>query len=113
MKLNVYFDESCGICKKISKIISYLDFKNKIECRFAEELEDNSDETIRNNRYYDLFSFDGKKYFTGYDTYLEIVKRIPLIFQLYFFMKFKIIRIIGEKYYRRIADKRKCKINLK
>ena len=113
MKLNVYFDESCGICRKISKIIFYLDWKNKIDCRFAEELENNPDETIRNNRYYDLFSFDGKVYFTGYETYLEIVKRIPLIFPLYFLMKFKIIRSVGEKYYRNVADKRKCKINLK
>jgi predicted DCC family thiol-disulfide oxidoreductase YuxK len=109
-KLNVYFDESCGICGKIARIITFLDFRDLIECSFAEDLANVPEDNVRERRYIDLFSFDGNEYISGYNTYLEITKRLPLMFLLHLVMKISLVRILGEKIYRKVADNRSCKI---
>lgn len=112
-KLNVYFDESCGICGKMARIITLLDFRHMIVCSFAEDLANEPEKEVRERRYTDLFSFDGNKYFSGYDTYLEITKRLPIMFLLHLVMKISFVRILGEKIYRKVADNRSCKIKYK
>lgn len=110
-KLTIFFDEGCGICKKIS---SFLNFFNNGSCefKFAKDMNFDEETDEMKLRYYDLYSYDGEKFFKGYDTYLEIFKRIKTPFHpLFLFMKIKIIRKIGQKIYRKIADQRTCDIN--
>ena len=108
--LKVYFDESCGICKNVKKILTFISFNKKCEFLFADEMDfpPNSEEML--NRYYDLYSFDGTNFFKGYDTYCQIFKRNPLLFVFYLFMKLPFVKFIGEKIYRKVANSRTCKI---
>ena len=110
-KLVIYFDEGCGICKKVR---SFLNFFNNGSCefKFAKDMNFAKDTEEMKLKYYDLYSYDCELFFKGYATYLEIFKRLKIPFYpLFVIMKIKIIRNIGEKIYRNIADKRTCDIN--
>lgn len=112
-KLIIYFDEGCGICKRVS---SFLKFFNNGSCefKFAKDMNFDKDSIEMKSKYYDLYSYDGEQFFKGYATYLEIFKRLKVPFYpLFLFMKIRVIRKIGEKTYRNIADKRTCDVNEK
>jgi predicted DCC family thiol-disulfide oxidoreductase YuxK len=110
-KLFVYFDESCGVCKKVKAFLSFFNFSGDCLFCFAKDMNFPIDSEPMNNRYYDMYSFDGTNFYKGYDSYYQIFKRMRFPFlPLYFLMKVKLIRKIGEKLYRKVADSRNCKI---
>jgi hypothetical protein len=58
-----------------------------------------------------MYSYDGIKIYSGYDSYMQIFRRLIVPFYpIYLLMKLKIVRKVGERYYRKVADSRACKI---
>ena len=109
-KLSIYFDESCGICKKVRKILMFFN-NGTCEFSFAKEMNFKSDSDPMLNRYVDMYSFDGNSFYKGYDSYLQIFRRLKIPFYpFYLIMLLKPVRFIGEKIYRRVAEKRACQI---
>lgn len=112
-KLHIYFDEGCGICKKVRSFLSFFN-NGSCEFKFAKDMNFDENSIEMKSKYYDLYSYDGEQFYKGYDTYLEIFKRLKVPFYpIFLFMKIKLIKEIGEKIYRSIADKRTCNINEK
>ena len=109
--LTIYFDEGCGICKKVRSFLSFFDFQKKCNFSFAKDMNFEKDSEAMQNRYYDMYSYDGIKIYSGYDSYMQIFRRLIVPFYpIYLLMKLKIVRKIGEHYYRKVADSRACKI---
>ena len=66
---------------------------------------------VMKDRYYNMYSYDGTNIYSGYDSYMQIFRRLTIPFYpFYLLMKLKIVRKIGERYYRKVADSRSCKI---
>ena len=112
-KLEVFFDESCGICKRVMKLLSVFNYRGQCCFLFAEQMQYHSHPEVMKNRYFDLYSFDGNQFFSGYDTYMQIFKRSLLLMPVYYLMKLSIVRRIGERIYRKVADSRSCKVKIK
>ena len=108
--ITVYIDESCGACKKVKKILKPLVIKNKVVFKFAEDMDFNPDSEAMINRYTDLFSYDGEKFYKGYDTYTQISRRSYVMFPLFLFMKIPFVKLLGNKIYQKISKSRTCKI---
>ena len=108
--ITIYIDESCGICKKVYNIIKHFTRKKKVIYKYAKDMKFEHDSEAMKNRYYDLISYDGEFFFSGYQTYIELTKRSYILYPIHLLLKFKLIRFFGEKIYRNIADSRKCKI---
>ena len=109
-KITIYVDEGCGICKKTLRVLKPLVIKSLVVFKFARDMNFDPKSEPMQNRYIDLYSYDGQFFYSGYQTYLEITKRSILLFPLHLIMRIGIIRKIGEKIYRRIADSRACKV---
>ena len=107
--ITVYVDETCGICKKVQKILRPLVTK-KVTFKFADDMDFDPQSEPMINRYYDLYSHDGETFFKGYQTYVEITRRSYILFPIHLLMRIFFVRLIGEKIYRRIADSRACEI---
>jgi predicted DCC family thiol-disulfide oxidoreductase YuxK len=110
MKLKIYFDESCGICKKVRRFLSWFDFLKRCEFLFAKDMSFNEDTEAMQNRYVDMYSYDGSNFYKGYDSYMQMFKRMPLFYPMYLLMQISFVRKVGEAYYRKVADSRACKI---
>ena len=109
--LTIYFDEGCGICKRVRSFLSFFDFQNKCNFSFAKDMNLDEASEAMQNRYYDMYSYDGIKIYSGYDSYMQIFRRLIVPFYpIYLLMKLKMVRKIGEHYYRKVADSRACKI---
>lgn len=105
----VYVDETCGICKKVQRVLRPLVTK-KVIFKFAHQMNFDPQSEPMLNRYYDLYCYDGETFHKGYQTYVEITRRSYILFPLHLLMRIFFIRLIGEKIYRRVADSRVCKI---
>lgn len=109
--LTIYFDEGCGICKQVRRFLSFFDFGHRCEFSFAKDMNLEQDSEAMLNRYLDMYSFDGTKTYRGYDSYMQIFKRLAFPFYpIYILMKLRFVRLVGEKYYRKVADSRACKV---
>ena len=111
-KLTIYFDEGCGICKKIRRTLKALHFRDKIEFSFAGAMDFEPSSEPMLNRYSDMYSFDGRSFYKGYDSYMQLTRRMLLLYPLYLLMHLKPVRILGERIYRKVADSRACSIDL-
>ena len=60
------------------------------------------------NRYRDLYALSDETMFQGYDAYLQIAGKTPLLKPLAFLMRIAFVRFMGKKIYRFIADHRTC-----
>ncbi|MBU78918.1 MAG: hypothetical protein CMD29_02195 [Flavobacteriales bacterium] len=109
-KIIIYIDEGCGICKKTSRVLKPIVIKNLVIFKFAKDMNFDPNSEPMQKRYIDLYSYDGEFFYSGYQTYLEITRRSILLFPLHLLMRIGIIRKIGEKIYRKIADLRACKV---
>lgn len=109
--ITIFVDESCGICNKVRNILSRFNYKGKCNFEFAGDMNFSADTEAMKNRYYDLYAFDGVSFYTGYDTYIEIFRRDNFLLIFYWLMKINFIRFLGERIYRKVADRRACKIN--
>ncbi|MBF0279636.1 MAG: DUF393 domain-containing protein [SAR324 cluster bacterium] len=108
-QLIVFYDEGCENCLRIAGILKKIVKEERIIFKKALEMEQyTSDQCGLQNRYYDLFAVSNEETFSGYDTYLQIVKRIPLLSPLNTLLQNSLVRFIGEKVYRFIADRRSC-----
>jgi len=113
-QLTIYFDEGCGICKDVRKFLSLFDFQNQCVFSFAKDMNFDINSEPMQNRYFDMYSYDGKNFYKGYDSYMQIFKRLKIPFYpLYILMHLKVIRRIGEKIYRKAAESRTCKMPTK
>ena len=106
--LKVYFDENCHICNRTRLILKPIVRSEICIFLFAKDLKSN--DQINKIKYVDLISYDGEKYFAGYETYLEIFRRSYLLYILYLFMNLKIVTFFGKKIYTNISSKRTCRI---
>lgn len=111
-KLVVFYDETCGMCKRVMNILARLGCGHRVVYREAMTMEEyfNNPDALA-NRYYDLYSFAGNDIFHGYDTYVQIAKRTVLLIPFYPIMLIPPVKWIGQKIYRRIADQRTCAIH--
>ena len=111
-QLIVFYDETCGLCAKTAFVLAKLSLGERVVYKKANEMEQFTQQTIAlQNRYQDLYSLANDRLFKGYDTYLQIAQKTPLLWPISLFMKLALIRFIGEKIYRRIADNRSCEAN--
>lgn len=106
--LTIYFDESCGICRKIKSFLMAIDFFNTCRYSYAGNMDFDEAGDPMKNRYFDLYSYDGQDFYAGYETYLQITKRIFMLWPLHLIMRMPFVRPVGEKIYARVARSRTC-----
>lgn len=111
-KLTIYFDEGCGICKKIRATLKALHFRGRIRFSFAREMDFDPASAPMQNRYFDMYSYDGDRFYSGYDSYLQLTKHMLLLYPLHLLMHLKPVRAIGERIYSKVAESRTCNIEL-
>lgn len=107
--LIVFYDETCRFCQRAIALLTKISPSHAVLYKPAQAMEQfTHHETALKNRYRDIYSILEETTFKGYDTYLEIAKRTPLLWPLSVFMKWPIVRFFGEKFYRHLADTRTC-----
>jgi hypothetical protein len=95
----------------VKVFLAFFDFQNKCDFSFAKDMNLDKESEAMQNRYNDMYSYDGIKIYSGYDSYMQIFRRLTFPFYpFYLLMKLKIVRNIGERYYRKVADSRTCNI---
>ncbi|WMN08067.1 DCC1-like thiol-disulfide oxidoreductase family protein [Marivirga arenosa] len=105
--LTVYFDQNCGICMKVYKIFETL---NSSYLKLS-LLQEANNEINQEMAYTYIASKSMEKSYYGYDTYHEILSRIPVFSLLYPIMKLELVSKIGRSIYRKVANSRTCKIS--
>ena len=105
--LTIYFDKNCGICMKVYRVCKFLN-SSYLKLSYLQEV---SDEVNKNKAYVFIASKGEEGNYYGYNTYCEIISRIPTLSILYPIMKLKLISKIGERIYLKVANNRSCKIS--
>jgi predicted DCC family thiol-disulfide oxidoreductase YuxK len=105
-RLVVYYDESCGPCRRTARLLDAVNWLGWV--RFCEARQH---PTAQGEQYADILSTrrDGTPY-AGFATYQQIAWRIPLLWWLLPIVYLPPVVWVGRRIYRRIADRRRCLI---
>ena len=107
-RLIVFYDERCGFCCRVVSLLAKLS-PPEVVYRKAAEMEGFTQyASALQNRYRDLYALSDETMFQGYDAYLQIAGKTPLLKPLAFLMRFAFLRFMGKKIYRFIANHRIC-----
>jgi len=104
--LTVYFDQNCGICMKVYRFLRMLN-SSYLQLSY---LQENDNQINRETAYTFIASRSAGANYYGYDTYCEIVSRIPILSCFYPFMKLESVAKIGRRIYLRVAKNRLCNL---
>ena len=107
-QLILFFDERCGFCCGVVSMLAKLSSPEVVYRKAAEMERFTRDVNALQNRYRDLHALSDETLFQGYDAYLQIAGKTPLLKPLAFLMRFAFVRFMGKKIYRFIADHRIC-----
>ncbi len=111
-RLIVFYDERCGFCCRVVSLLTKMSPPEVVYQEAAEMERFTRDANALRNRYRDLHALSDETVFQGYDAYLLIAGKTPLLKPLSFLMRIAFVRFMGEKIYRFIADQRPCDSNL-
>ena len=110
-KLQVFFDESCGICQQVVSYLSRLCRSDLVEFHAASELDTfTTNRDLLDSRYLDMVGLAENASFRGYETYVQIASRFRYVPQLSVLMALPGVRHVGELIYRRVSRSRTCKV---
>ena len=107
-RLIVFYDESCRFCCRVVSLLSKLPRTEVFYEKAADMEQFTQHDDALENRYLDLYALFDDKVYKGYESYLQIVNKTPLLKPLSLLMRIFYLRFMGEKIYRRIADRRTC-----
>ena len=109
--LMVLYDGQCRMCRRTMAILKSLDvgrilYPKEVTSEFKglEEHPDITFEAVSR----DLLTIQGAQVRAGYDAYVQIARRLVLLWPVAVLMQLPFIDFIGRKVYRRIADSRSC-----
>ncbi len=113
--LVVLYDAKCRFCRRTIALLKTLDLLNAINPRPNDSSPspfqaDDLNSTSQQERIRDIQVIQGSKISTGYDAYVAIAWRIPLLLPAAVVMRWPFVAAKGRKIYRRIADSRHCSI---
>ncbi len=111
-RLIVFYDERCEFCCGVVSLLAKMSPPEVVYQKAAEMERFTRDANALENRYRDLHALSDETVFRGYDAYLQIARKTPLLKPLSFLMRIAFVRFMGEKIYRFIADQRPCDSNL-
>jgi len=104
--LTVYYDEGCGPCTFVARLLDRLNWLARIWFRPAAQFPDPT-----GREYEDMHAVRGDgQLFAGYEAYQQIAWRIPLLWLFAPIMYLPPVAWLGRRVYRRIADSRDCEV---
>ena len=110
--MRLLYDDRCNLCDRTVWIVTRLDFFNVIELTpisknksFAEKNGLSADDIL--NDMYGIDSNSNEK-FGGYELYLELTKRLMMLFPLFPILFLGKLMSIGPRIYRHIAERRRA-----
>ena len=105
--LSVYYDEGCGPCTTIARLIDRFNWFGHVRFLEAAEYPEKT-----GDEYVDIHSIDATgAVFQGYETYQQLAWRIPILWPVAPFMYLPPVAWLGQEIYRRIADSRTCRLD--
>jgi predicted DCC family thiol-disulfide oxidoreductase YuxK len=112
--LPVIYDDSCKLCRRAVAILQSLNWADRVQfvgssdeaSLMALGAEDLSPKGSL--PHFTAITFDGRIY--GYDAYLRLVPRLPLLLSLWPIMLLPPVRVLGEGIYSRVAHSRACSV---
>ncbi len=107
-RLIVFYDERCGFCCRVVSLLAKMSTPEVVYQEAAEMERFTRDADALQNRYRDLYALSDETLFYGYDAYLQIAGKTPLLKPLSFLLRMAFVRFMGKKIYRFIADHRAC-----
>ncbi len=103
--LTVFYDEYCPLCNRTRITVDHLDYLNKVEWKGIESA--NIEGIERSDMYLTMHGVDSAgKVVKGVDTYLKILKRIPLLWIFYVILSIPGIYHSAKWVYNKIAQGR-------
>lgn len=107
--LTVYYDENCPLCNRTRISLQHFDYRNRIAWKKVSEATADSrmnslgEEVLLNS----MHAITAKgKIVSGIDSYLQMTKRIPLLFPVFLFLKTPGIYHLAGKVYTLVAANR-------
>jgi predicted DCC family thiol-disulfide oxidoreductase YuxK len=109
--LLVFYDGSCGFCRRAVAILRVLDVFDALrpiagvpEASSRSAYPQITDEMLAR----DLHAAAGGRIAAGYDAYAWIAKRVFLLWPVAAIMRLPFVAALGRRVYRRVADSRHC-----
>ncbi len=105
-----YYDKECPLCLKTKLIVTHFDWMGKIEFKTV-QYDSQTEKALEKYSYDELldniYSVNSNgKVFVGFDTYLQVMKRIFYLFPLYLILNIPGIYHIGVAVYGYVAKNR-------
>jgi predicted DCC family thiol-disulfide oxidoreductase YuxK len=109
-KLIVFYDEYCPLCTKVMKVWSKMDKKDLIDFRsFRREVQIQNESITLAEMQKAMYSRkeNEDRYYQGYNTFIQMVFCIPILWWALPFLYFFKVLGIGNLVYRYVAQKRR------
>jgi predicted DCC family thiol-disulfide oxidoreductase YuxK len=109
--LEVLYDGDCRLCRRAIALIRSLDLWDAIVPVAASDPRRRAHPALTDEMLArDLHAVAGARIARGYDAYVWIASRIPLLWPLALLMRVPPVAAVGRRLYRRVADTRACAV---
>ncbi len=113
--LVVFYDQQCRFCRRAVAVLKSIDLFDVLDLKPVEAPVDGSntdlyDRVPYESRLRDMHAIAGNETLVGYEAYVAIAKRLPLLWPLAVLMEWSPVEARGRRIYRRIADARLCSL---
>ena len=107
----VLYDGDCRLCRRAIALVRSLDLCDALEPVAASDPRRRSYPALTDEMLaHDLYVVAGAESSAGYDAYVRIASRVPLLWPLALLMRVPPVAGVGRRLYRRVADSRACAV---
>ena len=112
VRLQMLYDGNCQLCRRTMAMVRTLDVFDRIDYINALDPQGlglaNAAGIPEQQLVHDICALEGNRVSSGYDAYVRMSLRIPVIWPIIPLLYVPVVRNIGMKLYRRVADARTC-----
>ena len=113
--LVVFYDQQCRFCRRVVATLKSVDLFDVLDLKPVEAPPDGTDADLYDRAPYesrlrDIHAFAGNETLVGYEAYVAIAKRLPLLWPFAVIMQWSPVRMLGRRIYRNVADSRLCSL---
>ena len=107
--LLVFYDGHCRLCRRAMALLRSVDLFDAIEPVPADDPRRNRHPALTDEALaHDLHAVGGGTVARGYEAYLRIAGRLPLLWPAALLMRLPAVAAAGRRWYRRVSDSRAC-----